>query len=69
MARSSPTSRHRLDRRLVDTGAMDPASSGDKVRVSYPAGPAGAKVVLEIRTGSAAFNPFRLRELAAFNCP
>jgi type VI secretion system protein ImpL len=54
--------------RLVDKGVVDPASSGDKVRVSY-AGASGAKVMLEIRTGSAAFNPFRLRELTAFNCP
>jgi type VI secretion system protein ImpL len=54
--------------RLVDKGTIDPSSAGDKLRVSYTA-PSGAKAQLEIRTGSAAFNPFRLRELAAFNCP
>lgn len=54
--------------RLVDKGTIDPASAGDKLRVSYTA-PSGAKAQLEIRTGSAAFNPFRLRELAAFSCP
>jgi type VI protein secretion system component VasK len=54
--------------RLVDKGVIDPASSGDKLRVVYSP-PGGARTVLEIRTGSAAFNPFRLKELGAFACP
>jgi type VI secretion system protein ImpL len=54
--------------RLVDKGALDPASTGDKVRVSYSA-PSGSRAQLELRTGSAAFNPFRLRELESFGCP
>jgi type VI secretion system protein ImpL len=54
--------------RLVDKGVIDPASSGDKLRVVYSP-PGGARTVLEIRTGSAAFNPFRLKELGTFSCP
>jgi type VI secretion system protein ImpL len=54
--------------RLVDKGALDPASTGDRVRVGY-ATPAGQRVQLELRTGSAAYNPFRLRELEGFGCP
>ena len=49
------------------SGTLDPASTGDKLRVAYSAG--GSRALLEVRTGSAAFNPFRLRELEAFNCP
>jgi type VI secretion system protein ImpL len=54
--------------RLVDKGTLDPSSTGDKLRVAYSA-PNGTKSILELRTGSAAFNPFRLPELASFNCP
>jgi type VI secretion system protein ImpL len=54
--------------RLVDKGAVDPASTGDRVRVTYSA-PSGSRAQLELRTGSAAYNPFRLRELEAFGCP
>jgi len=54
--------------RIVDKGTVDPSSTGDRVRVSY-SGPGGARVSLELRTGSAAFNPFRLREMAMFACP
>ncbi|HYD75473.1 type VI secretion system membrane subunit TssM [Ramlibacter sp.] len=53
--------------RLVDKGTVDPASTGDRLRVSYAAG--ASRALLELRTGSAAFNPFRLRELEAFSCP
>ena len=54
--------------RLVDKGALDPASTGDRVRVNYSA-PSGSRAQLELRTGSAAYNPFRLRELESFGCP
>jgi len=54
--------------RLVDRGQVDPASGGDKLRLGYTAGN-GQKAVLELRVGSAAFNPFRLRELDGFGCP
>jgi type VI secretion system protein ImpL len=54
--------------RLVDKGAVDPASTGDRLRVSYSA-PGGSRAQLELRTGSAAYNPFRLRELEGFGCP
>ena len=54
--------------RLIDKGAVDPASTGDKLRVTYSA-PNGSRAQLELRTGSAAYNPFRLRELEAFGCP
>ncbi len=54
--------------RLVDKGAADPSVTGDKIRVSYSA-TNGQRAVLELRTGSAAFNPLRLRELEAFGCP
>lgn len=54
--------------RLVDKGAVDPAATGDRLRVAY-SGPGGARAQLEFRAGSAAFNPFRLRELEAFGCP
>ena len=54
--------------RLIDKGVPDPSSTGDRVRVSYTSS-AGQRAVLDIRTGSAAFNPFRLKELAAFACP
>jgi type VI secretion system protein ImpL len=53
--------------RLIDKGAVDPASTGDRMRVTYTAG--GSRAQLELRTGSAAYNPFRLRELEAFGCP
>ena len=36
--------------------------------VTYTA-PGGSRALLELRTGSAAFNPFRLRELESFSCP
>lgn len=54
--------------RLIDRGSLDPSSRDDRLRVSYTS-PTGARAVLEIATGSAAFNPFRLRELTAFSCP
>ena len=53
--------------RLLDRGAIDPASSGDKMRVTFLT-PTG-KLVLELRAGSSAFNPFRLREIDTFSCP
>ncbi len=53
---------------LVDKGAADPSSTGDRMRVGYST-PGGARISLELRTGSAAFNPFRLRELESFGCP
>jgi type VI secretion system protein ImpL len=54
--------------RLLDKGQADPSATGDRVRVSYQAA-SGAKAVLELRAGSAAFNPFRLREMDGFACP
>jgi type VI secretion system protein ImpL len=54
--------------RLVDKAQLDPASAGDRLKLDY-AIPGGGKVLIELRTGSAAFNPFRLRELQAFACP
>lgn len=54
--------------RLIDKGQIDPVSAGDRVRLSYTAGN-GAKVTLDLRTGSASYNPFRLRELEGFACP
>lgn len=54
--------------RLVDKGIPDPSVTGDKLRISYSAG-SGQRAVLELRTGSAAFNPLRLRELESFGCP
>lgn len=54
--------------RLVDKGQVDPVSAGDRLRLSYSAAN-GAKVVLDLRTGSAEFNPLRLRELNGFACP
>ena len=54
--------------RLVDKGAIDPASTGDRMRVNFSS-PAGARAQLELRTGSAAYIPFRLRELESFGCP
>ena len=54
--------------RLVDRGTADPSVTGDKMRVSYSASN-GQRAVLELRTGSAAFNPLRLRELESFGCP
>lgn len=53
--------------RLVDKGVVDPSSTGDKMRVSYTT--SAQRASLELRSGSAAFNPFRLRELQAFGCP
>lgn len=54
--------------RLIDKGVADPSSTGDRVRVTYGSY-SGPRAVLDIRTGSAAFNPFRLKELGAFACP
>jgi len=54
--------------RLIDKGSKDPSSTGDRVRVGY-VGASGSRAVLEVRAGSAAFNPFRLRELESFGCP
>lgn len=54
--------------RLVDKGAADPASTGERVRVNYT-GAGGARAQLELRSGSAAYNPFRLAELQSFSCP
>jgi type VI secretion system protein ImpL len=54
--------------RFVDKGTLDPSSSGDRLRMGYTAVD-GAKVTIELRTGSSAFNPFRLRELNDFACP
>ena len=54
--------------RLIDKGTPEPGSGGDKLRVAFAA-PNGAKVILELRAGSSAFNPFRLREIDAFACP
>lgn len=54
--------------RLVDKGTVDPSSTGDRIRVSYATNN-GGRSMLEIRTGSAAYNPFRLRELESFGCP
>lgn len=54
--------------RLIDKGTLDPVSSGDRLRLGYTA-PDGSKATIELRTGSAAFNPFRLREINDFSCP
>jgi type VI secretion system protein ImpL len=54
--------------RLLDKGTTDPSVTGDKVRVGYSISN-GQRTVLELRTGSAAYNPFRLRELESFACP
>ena len=54
--------------RLVDKGQLDAASAGDRLRLGYTAGN-GQKATIELRVGSAAFNPFRLRELDSFACP
>lgn len=54
--------------RLVDKGSVDPSATGDRIRVSFN-GAAGSRAQLELRTGSAAYNPFRLAELQAFSCP
>jgi type VI secretion system protein ImpL len=54
--------------RLIDKGTTEAGSGGDKLRVSFPT-QGGTKLTLELRTGSSAFNPFRLRELASFACP
>jgi len=51
--------------RLLDKGALDPGSTGDRMRVMY----GGGKVQLDFKATSAAFNPFRLRELNSFACP
>ena len=53
--------------RLIDKGVLEAGSGGDKLRVAFAA-PAG-KVTLEVRAGSSAFNPFRLREIESFGCP
>lgn len=56
--------------RLVDKGQMDAAASvGDRVKLIYSTPGNVQKAVIEVRTGSAAFNPFRLRELQTFACP
>ncbi|MBT9489219.1 MAG: type VI secretion system membrane subunit TssM [Rubrivivax sp.] len=54
--------------RLVDKAQIDPSSAGDRLKLTFSA-PGGSKAVVEVRTGSAAFNPFRLRELQTFACP
>ena len=54
--------------RLIDKGAPEAGSGGDKLRVSF-ATPGGQRVTLEVRAGSSAFNPFRLREIESFACP
>jgi type VI secretion system protein ImpL len=54
--------------RLVDKGTPEPGGGTDRVRVSYPV-PGGSRVVLDVRTTSSTYNPFRLRELQAFACP
>ena len=55
--------------RLIDKGtAEESGSGGDKLRVAFSA-PGGSKVILEVRAGSSAFNPFRLREIESFECP
>ena len=54
--------------RLIDKGTAEPGSGGDKMRISF-ATPAGPRVTLEVRAGSSAYNPFRLREIESFGCP
>lgn len=55
--------------KLVDKGQLDASSAGDRLKLIYTAPGGGARASIELRTGSAAFNPFRLRELQAFACP
>ena len=54
--------------RLIDKGTAEPGSGGDKLRVSFGA-PGGPRITLEVRAGSSAYNPFRLREIESFGCP
>lgn len=54
--------------RLMDKGTQEAGSGGDKLRVAFSASN-GGKTVLEVRAGSSAFNPFRLREIESFSCP
>ncbi len=53
--------------RVMDKGSPDSSITGDRMRLTYAA-PAG-KATVDVRVGSAAFNPFRLRELETFACP
>lgn len=54
--------------RLIDRGMLDASSSADRLRLSYTASD-GSRATVEVRTGSTAFNPLRLRELDGFACP
>ncbi|MFN9212809.1 MAG: ImcF-related family protein, partial [Betaproteobacteria bacterium] len=53
--------------RVVDKGTADPGVTGDRMRLTYAA--SAGRATLDLRVGSAAFNPFRLRELETFACP
>lgn len=53
--------------RVVDRGTQDAAVTGDRMRLTYASG--AGKATVDLRVGSAAFNPFRLRELETFACP
>ncbi|MCE2658194.1 MAG: type VI secretion system membrane subunit TssM [Rubrivivax sp.] len=55
--------------RLLDQGQRDETAGGSVVRVRYTAKAGSASALLEWRSGSGAFNPLRLPELAAFGCP
>lgn len=54
--------------RLIDKGTAEAGSGGDKLRLAFAASN-GSKLILEVRAGSSAFNPFRLREIESFACP
>jgi len=53
--------------RVVDKGTQDPGVTGDRMRLTYTA--SAGRATVDLRVGSAAFNPFRLRELETFACP
>lgn len=55
--------------KLVDKGQLDASSAGDRLKLIYTAPGGAGRASIEIRTGSAEFNPFRLRELQGFACP
>lgn len=55
--------------KLVEKGQLDASSAGDRLKLNYTAQAGAGRASIEIRTGSAEFNPFRLRELQGFACP